>query len=91
MDQQPSVLSHQNEGSNFIFVVGSQDKVMLQGFQDPFSGLLQALEKINVVLFVSISLCFSFYCELPTCTSFCLLEESKSGILVSIHLLDWLH
>ena len=89
--RQSIVLSNQNEASSCIFAAGSQDKLVLQDFQDPFDSLLQALEKMNVVLFVSISLSFNFYCELPTCTSFCLLEESESRTSVSSHLLDWLH
>ena len=46
--QQPVVLSDQNEGSNCIFVAESQDKLVLQDYQDPFNILLQALEKMNV-------------------------------------------
>ena len=89
--QQLTVLSDENEGSTCIFAAGSQDKLVLQDFQDPFGILLQALEKINVVWFVSISLGFSCYYELSTCTSFCLLSENESRISVCSHLLDWLH
>ena len=89
--QQSIGLSYQNEGSTCIFNDGSQDKLVLQDFQDLFHILLQALEKMNVAQFVSISLGFSCYCELPTCTSFYLLEESESRISVCSHLLDWLH
>ena len=85
------VLSDQNEGSTCIFATGSQDKIVLQDYQDPFGILLQALEKINVAWFVIISLGFSGYCEFPTCTSFRLLEKSESRNLVCSHLLDWLH
>ena len=46
--QQLVVLSDQNEGSTCIFVVGSQDKLVVQDFQDPFDILLQAPEKMNV-------------------------------------------
>ena len=49
INQQPIVLSGQNEGSTCIFVVGSKDKVMLHDFQDPLRSLLQALEKRNFV------------------------------------------
>jgi len=91
INQQPTFLSDQNEGSTCICAVGSQDKLVLQDFQDPFDILLQALEKMNVAWFVSISLGFSCYCELPTCTLFYLLGESESRISVSSHLLDWLH
>jgi len=49
MNQQPTILLDQNEGSTCIFATGSQDKVVLQDFQDPFGILLQALEKMNVV------------------------------------------
>ena len=89
--QKSIVLSDQNEGSTCIFAAGSQDKIVLQDYQDPFGILLQALEKINVAWFVIISLGFSGYCELPTCTSFRLLEKSESRNLVCSHLLDWLH
>lgn len=66
-------------------------KAMLHNFQDPLDSLLQALEKIYVVLFISINLGFNFHCELPTYTSFYLLEVSERRITVSNHLLDWLH
>lgn len=89
--QQLVVLSDQNEVSTCIFAIGSQDKLVLQDFQDPFDILLQAPEKMNVGWFASISLGFNCYCELPTCTSFCLLEERESRISLSSHLLDWLH
>lgn len=46
---------------------------------------------MNVDLFISIKLGFSFHCELPTYTSFCLLEVSENIISISNHLLDWLH
>ena len=91
INQQPTVLLDQNEGSTCIFVAGSQDKLELQDFQDSFGILLQAIEKMNVAWFVSISLGFSCSGELPTCTSFYLLGESESRISVSGHLLDWLH
>ena len=68
-----------------------QREVIFLDFQDPFDTLLQALEKMNDVSFVNISLGFNFYYEFPTYTSLCLLEESESRILVSSHLLDWLH
>ena len=48
INQQPTVLSDRNEASTYIFAVGSQDKIVLQDYQDPFGILLQALEKINV-------------------------------------------
>jgi len=48
INQQPTVVSDQNEGSTCIFTAGSQDKLVLQDFQDPFGILLQALEKMNV-------------------------------------------
>lgn len=76
INQQPIIILDQNKGSTCIFTVGSQEKVVLQDFQDPFGILLQALEKMNVVQFVSISLGFSCHCEFPTCTSFCLLGEN---------------
>ena len=88
---QSIVLSYQNEASSCIFVPGSQDQLVLQDFQDPFSILLQASEKINFAWFVIIRLGFSGYCEFPTCTSFYLLEKGESKILVCSHLLDWLH
>ena len=91
IDQQPNFISYQNEECACIFSVGSQDKVMLQDFQDPFGSLLQALEKMNFVLFVSVSFGFCFYCEFPTCTSFFFIEESERKTSVSIHLPDWLH
>ena len=86
-----TVLSYQNEASSCIFAAGSQDQLVLQDFQDPFGILLQASEKINFSWFVIIILVFSGYCELPTCTSFYLLEKSERRILVCSHLLDWLH
>ena len=89
--RQSIVLSDQNETSSCIFVAGSQDKLVLRDFQDPFSIILQASENINVAWFIIISLGFSGYCEFPTCTSFYLLEKSESRILVCSHLLDWLH
>jgi len=60
------VLSDHNEVSTCVFAARSQDKLVLQDFQDPFGILLKALEKINVAWFVIISLGFSGYCELPT-------------------------
>ena len=66
-------------------------KVMLHNFQDPLESLLEALENMNVVSFISINLGFNLHYELPTYTSFCLLEVSESRISVSNHLLDWLH
>ena len=91
INHQPTVISDQNEGSTCIFAAGSQDKIVLQDYEDTFGILLQALEKINVAWFVIISLGFSGYCELPTCTSFRLLKTSESRNLVYSHLLDWLH
>jgi len=88
INQQPTVLSDHNEGSTCIFVVGSQDKLVLHDFQDPFGILLQASEKMNVSWFISISLGFSCSCELPTCTSFYLLRESERRTSVCSHLLD---
>jgi len=85
------VLSDQNGGSTCIFVVGSQDKIVLQDYQDPFGILLQALEKINIAWFIVISFGFSGYCEFPIGSSFRLLEKSESINFVSSHLLDWLH
>ena len=79
INQQPTILSDQNEGSTCIFVAKFQDKLVLQDFQDPFSTLLQALENMNVAWFISISLGFSCYYELPTCTSFYLLKEVRAG------------
>ena len=42
------VLSDQNGGITCIFATRSQAKLVLQDFQDPFSILLQALEKIKL-------------------------------------------
>ena len=91
INQQPTVLSDQNEASTYIFAAGSPNKIVLQDYQDPFGILLQALEKINVLWFIIISFGFSGYFELPTGSSFRLLEISKSRNLVCSHLLDWLH
>ena len=77
--RQSIVLSDQNEASSCNFAAGSQDQLVLRDFQDPFGILLQASEKINVAWFVIISLGFSGYCELPTCTSFYLLEKSEQN------------
>lgn len=66
-------------------------KIMLHNFQDPLDNILQALEKMNFVLFIRINLGFIFHCELPTYTSFYLLEVSESKISVSNHLLDYLY
>ena len=77
INHEPTVLSYQNEGSTYIFATGSPNKVVLQDYQDPFGILLQELEKINVAWFIIISLGFGGYCELPTCTSFCLVEERE--------------
>lgn len=55
------VLLDQNGGSTCIFATGSQDKPVLQDFQDPFGILLQALEKINIAWFIIISFGFSGY------------------------------
>ena len=91
INQQPTVLSDQNEASTYIFAAGSPNKVVLQDYQDPFGILLQALENINVAWFIIISFGFSGYFELPTGSSFRLLEISESRNLVCSHLLDWLH
>jgi len=64
---------------------------MFQDYQDHFGILLQALEKINIAWFIIISFGFSGYFELPTGSSFHLLEISESRNLVCSHLLDWLH
>ena len=85
------VLSDQNGGSTCIFAAGPQDKSVLQDYQDPFGVLLQALEKINFAWFIIISFGFSGYFELPTSSSFRMLEISESVNLVCSHLLDWLH
>jgi len=84
-------LLDQNGESTCIFAAGSPNKIVLQDYQDPCGILLQALEKINVVWFIIISFGFSGYFELPTGSSFCLLEISESRNLVCSHLLDWLH
>ena len=84
-------LSDQNGESTCIFAAGSPNKIMLQDYQDPFGILLQALENINVSWFIIISFGFSGYFELPTSSSFRLLEISESRNLVCSHLLDWLH
>ena len=89
--RQSIVLSDQNGGSTCIFAAGSPDKPVLQDFQDPFNVLLQALEKINIAWFIIISFGFSGYFELPTGSSFRLLEKSENRNLVCSHLLDWLH
>jgi len=91
INQQPTVLSDQNEVSTYIFVVGSPNKIVLQDYQDPFGILLQTLEKINIAWFIIVSFGFSGHCELPTGSSFRLLEKSESRNLVCSHLLDWLH
>jgi len=91
INQQPTVLSDRNEASTYIFAVGSQDKIVLQDYQDPCGILLKALEKINVAWFIIIRFGFSGYFELPTGSSFRLLEISESRNLVCSHLLDWLH
>ena len=91
INQQPIVLSDQNEASTYSFDVGSQDEIVLQDYQDPFGILLQALEKINIAWFIIISFGFSGCFELPTGSSFCLLEISERKNLVCSHLLDWLH
>ena len=80
-----------NSREKSTFFIPDQREVNFLDFQDPFDSILQALEKINVVSFVNISLGFSFCCEFPTCTSFCMLEESESRIQENNHLLDWLH
>ena len=36
INQQPTLLSDHNEGSTCIFAARSQDKLVLQDFQDPF-------------------------------------------------------
>ena len=91
INQQPTVFSDQNEGSTYIFAAESPNKVVLQDYQDPFGILLQALEKINVAWFIIISFGFSGHFELPTGSSFRLLEISESRNFVCSHLLDWLH
>jgi len=91
INQQSIVLSDQNEASTYIFNVGSQGKIVFQDYQDPFGILLQALEKINLAWFMIINFGFSGYFELPTGSSFRLLEKSESRNLVCSHLLDWLH
>ena len=89
--QKSNVFSDQNGVNTCIFAAGSPDKLVLQDFQDPFSILLQTLERINIAWFIIISFGFSGYFELPTGSSFCLLKESKSINLGCSHLLDWLH
>jgi len=84
-------LSDQNGESARIFAAGSPNKIVLQDYQDPCGILLKALEKINVAWFIIISFGFSGYLELPTGSSFRLLEISESRNLVCSHLLDWLH
>ena len=92
INQQPTVLSDQNEASARIFAAGSPNKIVLQEYQDPFGILLlKSLEKINVAWFIIVSFGFSGHYELPTGSSFRLLEKSESRNLVCIHLLDWLH
>jgi len=75
-----------NNSYSYPFI--DSQKVTLRDFQDPFDRILQALEKMNVVWFVSITLGSNCCCEFSTCTSFFLLEVSDSRISVSNHLLD---
>ena len=89
--QKSIVLLDQNEVDTSIFAAGSPDKPVLQDFQDPFSILLQTLERINVAWFIVMSFGFSDCVELHTGSSFCLLKENKSRNLGCSHLLDWLH
>ena len=89
--QKSIFLSDQNEVDTSIFAAGSPDKPVLQDFQDPFSILLQTLERINIAWFIIIRFGFSGYFELPTGSSVRLLRENKSRNLGCSHLLDWLH
>lgn len=90
MDQQPSILSNQNERSTCIFV-GFQNRVTFQIFKDPYTNLLQPYGKMNFLVFMDHEYIFSGNLELPRFFLFYLLKESTSRIQVSRHLMDWLH
>ena len=90
MDQQPSVLSDQNEECACVFVE-SQDKVTFHIFEDPFTNLLLLVGNIYFLFFMDQKHMFSRHLEWPSFCFFCLLEENESKILVSTHMLYWLH
>ena len=90
MDKQPSLLSDQNERGTCIFV-GFQDKVKFQIIEDPYTDFLQSTREMNFLVFVDHEHIFSGHSEWPILFFLYLLKENVSVILVSSHLLDWLH
>jgi len=73
MDQQPSVLSYQNERSTCIFV-GLQDKVTFQIFKDPYTRLLQPSRNMNFLVSTDHENTFNGHLEWP---SFCFSAYSR--------------
>ena len=90
MDQQPSVLSDQNEECACVFAE-SQDKVTFHIFEDHFTDLLRLAGKMYFLVFMDQKHVFNRHLDWPSFCFFCLLEENESIISVSSHLLDWLH
>ena len=66
LDQQPSIISDQNEGSTCIFATRSQDKVKFQIYENPFADLLQLVGKMYFLVFMDQKHMFSRNLEWPS-------------------------
>lgn len=66
------------------------EEVYIHVIQDPFTGLLESLVKVEFVLFINTRIGFRWEFELPFFEFLFLIEDSQNMLKLDVHLLDWL-